>query len=344
MATATSILKRELPNDSKGMETMTTQSPPKRLQVHKQEACASSGPAFVVDKKEESFDSLLGRFASLNVGKDSTEEKCFICGKTVLLKKFPEHIHECVEALRKNDEETHLAQMAAAGVPVCNSYCQKTDYSHFMSHYHPPAHCPVCNEEMPLYEMEAHLALCMASTAPEDTEMDPAEERRGIVHVTVNGNNYLVDLNELVQTNMKTGKQRSIMRSQTGWKWKSDDGLFIPFDPRNNSMIEDCMERLLGEKSETGMDDGSSEEKKKSTKVAKRAPSLVDLLDQKFKVSSGSDGNKDSKLTKTQMAACAALIVKEKNKPEIEKSVPLSRLMQSFASLGITKENLKKEL
>mmetsp|Transcript_6484 Transcript_6484/g.9002 ORF Transcript_6484/g.9002 Transcript_6484/m.9002 type:complete len:88 (-) Transcript_6484:447-710(-) len=70
---------------------------------------------------------------------------------------------------------------------------------------------------------------------------------------------------------------------------------------------------------------------------------FVSAMDQKCqsKLDKKLAGNE---LSKTQMAACAALIVQEKDRADSEKSVSLARLMQSFKSLGITKDNLKKQL
>eukprot|EP00466_Bigelowiella_natans_P004183 jgi/Bigna1/86253/estExt_fgenesh1_pg.C_90123 len=330
------------------------------------------------DSKEESFEDILGRFARINLNKkQDTEERCFLCGEVTKLKEFAAHIHGCVEKLREEDEAMELASLAASGVPVCNSACSRRDYSHFMSHYHPPAICPVCDEQMPLYEVDAHLTLCLkksrcsSRSVENDIEVEVEEEDmmpRGIAEVEINGERYKIDLNQLTQENLKTGRRRQIRRTETGWKWCDDSGLFIPFDPVSNQKIEKCMEKTLNvPENPNGKTDSKetsvSTEESSSTDSSNPAGALtcgicssqnsensetttssfVSTMDQKYQ-SKLDRKLAGKKLSKTQMAACAALIVQEKDRADSEKSVSLARLMQSFKSLGITKDNMKKQL
>eukprot|EP00469_Lotharella_globosa_P000376 CAMPEP_0167797930 /NCGR_PEP_ID=MMETSP0111_2-20121227/15973_1 /TAXON_ID=91324 /ORGANISM="Lotharella globosa, Strain CCCM811" /LENGTH=382 /DNA_ID=CAMNT_0007692181 /DNA_START=60 /DNA_END=1208 /DNA_ORIENTATION=- len=336
----------------------------------------SNSTGFERDRKggntEESFESVLTQFASINLNKneENSKQRCFLCGMEILLKDFAQHIHGCVDKLRQQEEAAELATLAAAGVKVCHSGCSRRDYMHFMAEYHPPASCPACGEDMPLYEVDAHLNLCLESTAPTTTPayMDDSQHQlaKGLVAVEVNGNQYTIDLNELTQANNLSGVKRQIMRTTEGvWKWKDDTGLFVPFDPLSTRLIERGMQRMTSKEPppvETStMSEERADEKEEKPAGAiedsgtnssglgatgSPAGGLVAALDRKLLKSSLVEKKiaDAPKLTKTQMAACAALIVKEKQKPDIEKSVSLSRLMQSFKTLGITKENLKKEL
>lgn len=54
--------------------------------------------------------------------------------------------------------ETHFQPSA-----VCphESACRRTDAKHFETMYHPPAVCPLCAQEFAVYEVEAHVNLCL---------------------------------------------------------------------------------------------------------------------------------------------------------------------------------------
>jgi len=344
----------------------------------------------------ESFESVLAQFAAINLNKaePTTRERCFLCGVEVLLKNFAQHMHGCVDKLRQQEEAAELANLAAAGVDVCYPGCARRDYQHFMAVYHPLATCPCCNEGLPLYEIDAHLNLCLESTAVEEVAEAEAEapyasspidgggsSPGGMVHIVVNDTPYTIDLNQLTQTNLESGRERLIMRTDGGvWKWRNNYGLYVPFDPVSSRRIERGMETMtspaaaafetanMGGEHETSsnMDEPTSAEpglnmdastststptfstRAEASKEERKLTAVMPTKEQKSGESQlerkMSPAGALPKLTKTQMAACAALIVKEKRKPDIEKTVSLARLMQSFKALGITKENLKKEL
>ncbi|GAB5373399.1 hypothetical protein AAMO2058_001748000 [Amorphochlora amoebiformis] len=356
----------------------------------------------IEDRKEESFESILSRFAKMGLENESdgTQETCFLCLEKLSLKDYAEHVYTCVDKLRRVEEADHLASMAAAGVPVCRDgcHCAERGYQHFMSVYHPPAVCPVCDEKFSLYEIDAHLNFCLSagSRAPEGYQsqvreiedfMD-TETKRGRFGLKIGPRRYMIDLNEMLQMNCSTGNTRTIRRTDMGWKWEVRTGEFIPFDPQSNIIIERHMEELFASSPDAsqGTKDtqsvGPEDEKKERSKkcksefvqaLDKESDDTLEELDLSFSENSRSDGKTEqatektnptegkanpdeevsqgeksipagSKLTTRQLAACAALIVKEKNKPDVQKSVSLARLMQSFKSLGITKENLKASM
>jgi len=263
-----------------------------------------------------------------------------------------------------------------------------------MSHYHPPVTCPVCEEGFALYEVDAHLNFCMSKDAKEyadvrvNSGMDVA---RGVILLEIRRKKYEIDLNQMVQTNQQSGKKRQIMRSELGWKWKADDGLWMPYEPENIYKIERLAKLMLGENRQQNIENVANTENAEN----RAASQLVSLLDSQQlsgsvagvrnpetaetetsanplspntadtltsdtdsksspesaapageikEVSSSSGSSSGSKLTRTQLAACAAYIMKEKSKADADKDVSLARLLQSFKSLGITRENLKKQI
>jgi hypothetical protein len=66
------------------------------------------------------------------------------------------------EAVEEQEREL-LAQFASSKRKVCEKGrdCLRTDASHFESLHHPDVACPMCDEEYPVYEINAHITICL---------------------------------------------------------------------------------------------------------------------------------------------------------------------------------------
>jgi len=80
------------------------------------------------------------------------------------------------EAVEDQEREL-LEQFASSRRDVCElgKECTRTDASHFELLAHPDVACPMCDEEYPVYEINAHITICLDRPASQRTKKKIAD-------------------------------------------------------------------------------------------------------------------------------------------------------------------------
>mmetsp|Transcript_20719 Transcript_20719/g.29157 ORF Transcript_20719/g.29157 Transcript_20719/m.29157 type:complete len:372 (-) Transcript_20719:134-1249(-) len=134
---------------------------------------------------DESFFDLLQTFAGLDL--PTEPEKCPLCPESFPVADFAKHVYECikqlddVEAKHQFEKDEQLAYQIALsttndlGTQDIDQYkaqpkgtpcpdganCRRYDASHHAWFKHPDATCPICSQNCPVYEIDAHVVLCL---------------------------------------------------------------------------------------------------------------------------------------------------------------------------------------
>jgi len=129
--------------------------------------------------EDQSFLEILKGFANLDF-ESTAAEKCPICPDKILPKDFESHVLKCIKQLdgvekeHQLKEDAKLAQSLVKGQSQDYSYiaggqcpdgaeCRRIDAQHFINRWHPNVTCPICQETLTPYEIEAHVSLCINS-------------------------------------------------------------------------------------------------------------------------------------------------------------------------------------
>lgn len=144
--------------------------------------------------EEDSFMDLICKFAKLDtttsVEMDPNHpESCPSCLSTMPLKDFAGHVMKCVlsipdiahtEQKQSIDVDhkiaTSLADPEAEAQLVSGQFrplseckqgaqCRRLGYEHFIMLKHPTVGCPICAEAFQVYEIDAHISVCLNSAA-----------------------------------------------------------------------------------------------------------------------------------------------------------------------------------
>lgn len=177
-------------------------SPQKRARVSFVEATSPASPSEALSRadsdgvdpgglqEDASFFDLIATFSRLPILEESKPEPCPVCNEMLPLSEFAKHVMGCVNRIdTESDAQLALSLSKQRGYlqpgaelefqkPVfCpdGSSCQRKDYQHFEQVIHPPVNCPVCEDEIAVQEVDAHLNVCLNSKAPHK----PKRSKRG---------------------------------------------------------------------------------------------------------------------------------------------------------------------
>jgi hypothetical protein len=153
------------------------------------------------DNSEEFYD-LLQHFAGLEFSNPNKLEECPLnCGGSFPLSNFADHVYQCIsrldevekKELERLDEKYarelavktgDLYSSAEAGgdysskEEICRygSKCHRTDANHFVQLYHPEQICPICSASFAVYEINAHINLCLLPKEEKNRVESPMNE------------------------------------------------------------------------------------------------------------------------------------------------------------------------
>lgn len=145
-------------------------------------------PSGNMDGPDESFMDLIKTFAKLDFPEmgDDAPEQCPVCCQSFPLSSFLSHTMECLKSLDdiekqeqlkldeqlalKLSQEAHTADKDQA--LLMNSFtkkifcpegrnCTRRDVTHFIEVSHPLVECPVCSDEFLMFEINAHVTICL---------------------------------------------------------------------------------------------------------------------------------------------------------------------------------------
>ena len=179
--------------------------------------------------------NLLTHFAALHVPTSSTKpEACPVCSQSFPLSELAEHVYECIKSLddveRKEQERLDekmarqlmeremkavrqqesldaLTQQAQArfqsniGAPCPHSAeCSRTDAQHFINQSHPTVDCPLCAHPFQVYEVNAHINLCLN---------DPDAASKAQARKRVNSNANFTSMSDATMTTTMNEGEKS---------------------------------------------------------------------------------------------------------------------------------------
>jgi hypothetical protein len=301
---------------------------------------------------EDTFLNLLTHFANLHVPTSSTKpEQCPVCAQSYPLSDFADHVYQCLHSLddveRKEQErldEKMARQLMAREVRMLDesehssSYardrresgtdcpdgaeCQRVDHQHFVLRKHPEVQCPVCSIKFPVYEVNAHINVCLSDTSVgaggegrKEGGEEGMEDEMGVREPTANDTTMpegmTFDTSSPAFTTLRTDRER---------KERGDDDSHLP----------------IARDSDDDEDEDEDERKLHSS-----SPPL-------FRSSSASPppSSADLKLTVEQASAVASHIIARKGRYEVSggngNDPSLLSLLETFKTLGFTQENLSR--
>lgn len=138
-------------------------------------------------QNQESFFDLMETFANLNLpDDDAAPEQCPLCPDTFPLDEFAAHVLVCIKKLDDVEKEhqeqmdrkmaenmtdwstmDQLSEFQAPSTCEQGSSCTRTDAGHFQAVHHPKVPCPICGSEFEVYQINAHINLCLTK-GPEE--------------------------------------------------------------------------------------------------------------------------------------------------------------------------------
>lgn len=271
---------------------------------------------------DQSFFDLLKTFASLDL--PTEPEKCPLCPASFPVQEFATHVYECIKQLDHAEQKYQLERDEALAVQLSlqtngqeiedqlsfptlpqgsmcpqGLSCRRYDVSHHNWFKHPEASCPICGEEFTVYDIDAHVVLCL--NRPQDKSSPFSSSSK---------NNQF--------------SSSSSSSSNSSSTFGRPDFDVSGFDsPRDNDDSDDDTKDLavpgLHRKDSDDMEEAESTEQ------------------------AGQLGG-ECGLSVGQMGAMSRIVLEQRSKSASQQDVSLVQLLDTFKTLGFTKENLTKAL
>ena len=260
----------------------------------------------------------------------------------------------------EEEEQSLLARFATQKRDVCESgqECQRTDAQHFLLKYHPEVACPLCGEMLPVYEVNAHVTICLdrpASARPMkkvmekdgDAAMDGGASSAAAPAAAAPGFPNSGAFSSAAIAIPSLGGSGSVARSRSRKLPKRSASL------GTGSGSQQELD-LLGSPGDEEDDDAAADDEAEDDDVA---PPL--LMRNSSTTAVGNAGlarsNSDLSLSLAQASAVASLLIARKNAAQQtgsssgggssssggEKDPSLAELLNKFSSIGFTRQNLE---
>lgn len=280
---------------------------------------------------DDNFFDLLQTFASLDFPDSDPQqpEKCPLCPLSFALDEFASHVLECITQLDDIEKEhvlkldEKMAQEMAGGLPqtihtssfshfsapsTCKdgANCKRTDSSHFINVSHPKVDCFICGKGYQVYEINAHLNLCLTSS-----NRPPSSSSASPFASSPSSSSMRPVVNAMTTTPTPTPTAPPVFNfSTTSSSMRSSS--VSAFDDDDDDDDNDSKSRANIGSTGTGISNSSA---------------------------SGDSGSSNS-LNTRQMKAMAQLLLKEKDKAAPD----LHAILDGFSKLGFNKKSLTQQM
>lgn len=312
-----------------------------------------------VEENDESFFELLQTFAKLDLPETETDEKeqCPLCPAILPIGDFATHMYECIKKLDQEekkyqeDKDAALAKELARHQGLAEDQslyqfsapeegsacpqgaaCRRYDLNHFQLFTHPEVACPICGETFAVYEIDAHVGLCVdsrsANSAPSEFSGSAFTQSRE--PTAFGGDDGDEDGKNIYDKPFSFDSSSSSSSSSFSSSFSSGNGFTVTRGDSTSSNLSRTDSEGIG----------SQDSNVPHNQIG---PSVAELKAPESPMGPGTDDSANP-LSRAQMKAMANMVVEQKNKASSQQDVSLVQLLDTFKTLGFTKANLSKAL
>ena len=326
----------------------------------------------------DSFLNLLTHFAALHVPSSSTKpEQCPVCAASFPLSTFADHVYECLRTLddveraeQERLDEKMARQLMAREVRLLDqserssshardrrdrgsdcpdgASCLRTDHHHFALRRHPDVACPVCSQHFAVYEINAHINLCLNDTpSAAATAAGGGGKRREKGAETGGMDDEMGEREE----DEKDGKEAAMAAEE---KDRGAEQPQLDVSASAFSTVRGEKERRQRSDDDSHLpiardsdDDDDDDKQPQPPALPALSASSATLPSAAAAASFSPSSSSDLRLTMEQASAVASHIIARKSRYEgagggSASDPSLLSLLETFATLGFTQENLSR--